>query len=567
LPNACLKASGTTGSAGPTTEGNLPVHLFRWMFSATFFASYTFSFADGVLDDFISKQDPNYGYYVVNKFAQSGVDVYLLQMTSQQWRDAETFDSTKAPFQETWIHDMYVIVPPVIVSKTATLVIGGGTRETDPYGFIDPNNDEFQTLLGISRATGSVTTLLNQIPNQRLYFKDESSPIHQQTGRIEDEIIAYSMREYVDGGGQDPTWRLLLPMTKAAVKAMDATQSFVGSQSATGPFGILNAQIKDFIVLGGSKRGWTTWLTAAADERVKAIMPLVYDNLNTGPQFEHHFEVYEGITEGFVRDARLPEKKYARALTPYAQLGFAEALASPLAQVGLDAIDPYYYRDRLADISKYIVNSAGDQFFLPDSSQFYFDDLSGPKYLRYVANTSHGLGERLDDVAEGYTAFYEMVVTNQAFPSYSFSFENDGQRLLVQLSNLPDEIHFWMAENINDGIGADDNERDFRYERYGAIWKEQDLSQVQYLGNGRFLLDVPAPEVGWKAYFLEFVHLTNSGRKFTYTTGISVIGHNPTGLELRQLQTVSVPEVRTFGMVGLLTLVLFVSIRRSRRSV
>ncbi len=154
-------------------------------------------------------------------------------------------------------------------------------------------------------------TLLNQVPNQSLYFKDDPSPFHRQNGRSEDEIIAYSMREYVDGGGTDQTWPLLLPMTKAAVKAMDATQSFINSRSATGAFGVLNAQIQDFMVLGGSKRGWTTWLTAAADDRVKAIMPMVYDNLNTGPQFEHHFEVYDGITQQFVRDSRLPEKKYA----------------------------------------------------------------------------------------------------------------------------------------------------------------------------------------------------------------------------------------------------------------
>ena len=38
-----------------------------------------------------------------------------------------------------------------------------------------------------------------------------------------------------------------------------------------------------------------------------------------------------------------------------------------------------------------MVNASGDQFFLPDSSQFYFDDLSGEKYLRYVPNASHSL--------------------------------------------------------------------------------------------------------------------------------------------------------------------------------
>ena len=54
--------------------------------------------------------------------------------------------------------------------------------------------------------------------------------------------------------------------------------------------------------------------------------------------------------------------------------------------------EPYEYRDRLT-LPKFIVNAAGDQFFLPDSSQFYFDDLRGEKHLRYVPNTGHSLDE------------------------------------------------------------------------------------------------------------------------------------------------------------------------------
>jgi PhoPQ-activated pathogenicity-related protein len=45
--------------------------------------------------------------------------------------------------------------------------------------------------------------------------------------------------------------------------------------------------------------------------------------------------------------------------------------------------DPYSYRDRLT-MPKFIVNASGDQYFPPDSSQFYFGDLPGEKYLRYV---------------------------------------------------------------------------------------------------------------------------------------------------------------------------------------
>lgn len=43
-------------------------------------------------------------------------------------------------------------------------------------------------------------------------------------------------------------------MTKAAVRAMDTVQGFAAEAGKI---------IRDFLVLGGSKRGWTTWLTAS----------------------------------------------------------------------------------------------------------------------------------------------------------------------------------------------------------------------------------------------------------------------------------------------------------------
>ena len=49
---------------------------------------------------------------------------------------------------------------------------------------------------------------------------------------------------------------------------------------------------------------------------------------------------------------------------------------------------------------KFMVNSAGDQFFLPDSWRFYFDDLKGEKYLRYVPNADHALKDT--DAGEGW---------------------------------------------------------------------------------------------------------------------------------------------------------------------
>jgi PhoPQ-activated pathogenicity-related protein len=45
----------------------------------------------------------------------------------------------------------------------------------------------------------------------------------------------------------------------------------------------------------------------------------------------------------------------------------------------------------------WLINSAGDQFFLPDSSHFYWDELPNPKSLRYTFNTDHRQADDTDE--------------------------------------------------------------------------------------------------------------------------------------------------------------------------
>ena len=51
---------------------------------------------------------------------------------------------------------------------------------------------------------------------------------------------------------------------------MDTVDAFVQSEGGR--------RIEKFLISGASKRGWTTWLTAAVDVRVKAIAPMVIDS-------------------------------------------------------------------------------------------------------------------------------------------------------------------------------------------------------------------------------------------------------------------------------------------------
>ena len=40
---------------------------------------------------------------------------------------------------------------------------------------------------------------------------------------------------------------------------------------------------------------------------------------------------------------------------------------------------------------KYIITTSSDEFFIPDDSHYYFNDLPGEKYLRVLPNAEHEL--------------------------------------------------------------------------------------------------------------------------------------------------------------------------------
>ena len=191
-------------------------------------------------------------------------------------------------------------------------------------------------------------------------------------------------------------WLPRLPMVKSAVRAMDAVTEFLASDRGG------KTTVKKFVVAGGSKRGWTTWLTAAVDARVTAIIPIVIDVVNVRACKMNHFASY-----GF----------WAPAVGDYTRHKMMDRMDEPRMDELLKLVDPYSYRDRLT-MPKFVVNAAGDQFFTPDSSKFYFDDLQGPKYLRYVPNADHGL--RDSDAYASILAFYRAVLTGAELPKFSW---------------------------------------------------------------------------------------------------------------------------------------------------
>ena len=78
-------------------------------------------------------------------------------------------------------------------------------------------------LVEAARETGTVTAELRLVPNQPVIFKDDPA----RTPRSEDDFIAYTWNKFLRTG--DEKWPARLPMTKSAVRAMDAVTAFTAT--------------------------------------------------------------------------------------------------------------------------------------------------------------------------------------------------------------------------------------------------------------------------------------------------------------------------------------------------
>jgi PhoPQ-activated pathogenicity-related protein len=418
------------------------------------------------LDEFIRKADPAFHYTLAKTMKGEGYTAYVLDLASQTWPPAA--DATDHPV---WKHWLTVIKPDQVEGATGFLFITGGSIRDSAPARADA------TMADIALSTNTVVAELREIPNEPLVFAEEGK------SRNEDAIIAFTWLKFIKTG--DPAWPLHFPMAKAAVRAMDAVTQFCASPEGGG------TKVEKYVVSGASKRGWTTWLTAAADKRVVAMVPMVIDTLNTEKSFNHHYQAY-----GF----------YSPAVKDYEDMGIMDLVGNPKYDALMKLEDPYSYRDRFT-MPKLMINSAGDQYFLPDSSQFYFDGLPGEKYLRYVPNTDHSL--RNSDARESLIAYYHAFLHNAPRPRFTWKFDKDG--IAVKCQDAPQEVKLWQATNPE--------KRDFRLAALGPAYKSTVLTET---GKGSYVAKIDNPEKGWTAAFVEMTFQGSGKYPLKFTTAVRV---------------------------------------------
>ena len=423
------------------------------------------------LDRYVNSRDPVYGWKLIHTAHGEGYQAFVLELTSQTWRTAAEVD------RPVWKHWLTIVKPLRTTSRTAMLFIGGGSNDNPA-----PTTADVRTI-SYALESNTVVADLGMVPNQPLAFFDS-----KDQRRSEDDLIAYTRVKHFST--KDDTWLVRLAMVKSGVRAMDAIQEFLASEAGG------RLTVDRFVVSGGSKRGWTTWLVGAVDERVVAIMPTVIDALNSELITRHHFEAM-----GF----------FSSALNDYVNHGlFPHKIGTPEYRAVLDIEDPYVYRHRARlRIPKYLVHASGDQFFLPDNSRFYFKDLEGEKYIRYVPNTRHNLGG--SDARDSLLTFYQSILANRPRPKFSWTKAADGS-IRVDVTDRPTSVKLWQATNAK--------ARDFRLDVLGAAYTSTTLTEES---PGVYLARVPRPVEGFTAFFVELFFDSGFKNPWKFTTEVSVV--------------------------------------------
>lgn len=408
------------------------------------------------LKTYLANNDKAFQWELKDSISIGSSQVYQVLLTSQKWQNI------------TWKHQLTIIIPAKVDFEGALLFITGGSNKDE-----QPNWSKEDKMWGILSMVASknraVVAMIKQVPNQPLYG-----------GKTEDELISHTLHLYRETG--DATLPLLFPMVKSAVKAMDAVQEFSSKKA--------NIQIKDFVISGASKRGWTTWLSSSiGDKRVKAIGPMVIDMLNMPATLSYQLDTYG---------------EYSDQIEDYVKLGIPQGSGTPVGKEITTMVDPFSYRANLT-VPKIIFIGTNDPYWTADAIKHYFDQIPGKNLIHYVPNAGHDLAGGKQAI-EALSAFFGLTLQNKEYPvpTWSVVKGKDGFELTVNANPTDlEDAAIW---------GTTSADRDFRNNLWLTRRIKREGSTVKYV--------IPYVKKGYQAFYMDLKYKDPNGGSYTVSTRI-----------------------------------------------
>ena len=412
------------------------------------------------LQHYLDIPDDFYQWKIQDSLILDSAINYRILLTSQKWR------------QITWTHQLSIIVPKQVKFAGTLLFISGGSNKDGLPNWTGEGDELIASLTGIAIRNKACVALLKQAPNQPL-FNDLT----------EDALISYTLHQFQKD--HDYTWPLLFPMVKSAIKAMDAVQAFTATHAPLAT--------ENFLVAGLSKRGWTTWLTGAADKRVKAIAPMVIDVLNMPVSLDYQIQTW---------------KDYSVQIQDYVDLGIPQQAHSEEGSKLLSMVDPYSYRDKLS-MPKMIFMGANDEYWVVDNIKNYYDSIPGTKLLHYVPNAGHNLAGG-QQAFRALNAFFAYTLRGSSYPSSSWEIQQKEDKVFVKLHpdlNKLQGLRLWEASS---------NDADLR----NNVWL---FKTPKILQKSPLSIESNFPTSGYKAFYIELFYPDPTGGSYSQTSRVFVM--------------------------------------------
>ncbi|HEU4627883.1 MAG TPA: PhoPQ-activated protein PqaA family protein [Steroidobacteraceae bacterium] len=418
--------------------------------------------ASGELAQYVEEPDPAYHWDVLRSGRFAGGDYLELLLTSQTWRDIE------------WKHQLYLFRPRHLdtTSRQAFLYIDGGRWNPQYEAGQNGLPRDSVVFSRLADSLHAVVAVVRQVPFQPMF------------DRREDALIAYTFDRYLATGDSD--WPLLLPMVKAAMRAMDTVQTVAQER--------WQLPIERFTISGASKRGWTSWLTAAMDPRIAATAPMVIDMLNLPEQIRLQKATFGGLSEQ-VHD--------------YEQIDLPGRIDSDTGRKLISMVDPYSYRASLTQ-PKLIVLATNDRYWPLDALSLYWSGIPEPKRVLYVPNQGHGIHD-VQRLMGALSALHRYSAKGATLPELHWNFDTSkgAVNLDVQSSVRPTRVVAWRASSST---------RDFR----NAHWSARSCHKTR--NSAHCATKARANE--YVALYSEATFRDRSAQEFSLSTAVCIIDAN-----------------------------------------
>jgi len=259
--------------------------------------------------------------------------------------------------------------------------------------------------------------------------------------------------------------------------------------------------------------------------RVKGIAPIVMDMLNFYKNIPHMYEAYGGFTFAF---------------TDYCQENITGYMGTTQMLALSNIIDPLVYVNTLV-MPKIVIDSTGDEFFMPDDDYIWWGMLKGETNRLMIGNAEHSMATGIIELMKGARAFYASLIAKSARPVFSWTMATNGT-IVVTTSQKPAAALVWYAHTttMNNENGK---RRDFRLitgdtpadpckfipvHVFGeacvnpCIWFPVELQPVSYRGTYTYTAYYTPPAIGWVGYLIELEYPGPAKSNFRLTTQVSI---------------------------------------------